>query len=254
MEYAACIISRVLLACVRVFLGAFASRARVLSRRGKYNDGERAELRAYVRTSRELALETGDKEGVSTAAIMIALSGSLTPVHRCTEPHVASAVHRCSGCTSRRVHMHRTALCTASRHACTRARTLRVAGHPPRRAELEKEGNNERVPCTRRSSRNLALLLFFFSSLSLSFPLYLYTNTFYVWLPTRFVPSFSERISVYLWTNSSDERVRNIGRRGDRDFSLTLSNNIILRLCKRNTGYILYRFLYINYNNWYRDS
>lgn len=101
---------------------------------------ERSCERSYVRTSRELALETGDKEGVSTAAIMIALSGSLTPVHRCTEPHVASAVHRCSGCTSRRVHMHRTALCTASRHACTRARTLRVAGHPPRESRAREGG------------------------------------------------------------------------------------------------------------------
>ena len=176
MEYAACIISRVLLACVRVFLGAFASRARVLSRRGKYNDGERAELRAYVRTSRELALETGDKEGVSTAAIMIALSGSLTPVHRCTEPHVASAVHRCSGCTSRRVHMHRTAL--SARHPGTHARVHALYVSPAihhERAELEKEGNNERVPCTRRSSRNLALLLFFFSSLSLSLFLFIRT-------------------------------------------------------------------------------
>lgn len=88
MEYAACIIRRVSLACVCVFLGAFGSRVRVLSRRGKYNDGERAELRAFVRSyvRSRLALETGDKEGVSTAAIMIALSGSLTPVHRCTEP------------------------------------------------------------------------------------------------------------------------------------------------------------------------
>lgn len=248
MEYAACIISRVLLACVRVFLGAFASRARVLSRRGKYNDGERAELRAYVRTSRELALETGDKEGVSTAAIMIALSGSLTPVHRCTEPHVASAVHRCSGCTSRRVHMHRTAL--SARHPGTHARVHALYVSPAihhERAELEKEGNNERVPCNSSFLQEPRPSSFFlFLSLSLSFPLY--TNTFYVWLPTRFVPSFSGRISVYLWTNSSDERVRNIGRRreeGLRDFSLTLSNNIILRLCKRNTGYILYRFLYI---------
>lgn len=174
MEYAACIISRVLLACVRVFLGAFASRARVLSRRGKYNDGERAELRAYVRTSRELALETGDKEGVSTAAIMIALSGSLTPVHRCTEPHVASAVHRCSGCTSRRVHMHRTALCTASRHACTRARTLRVAGHPPRESRAREGGkqwacslHSSFLQEPRPSSFFLFLSLSLFSSLSL---------------------------------------------------------------------------------------
>lgn len=181
MEYAACIISRVLLACVRVFLGAFASRARVLSRRGKYNDGERAELRAYVRTSRELALETGDKEGVSTAAIMIALSGSLTPVHRCTEPHVASAVHRCSGCTSRRVHMHRTAL--SARHPGTHARVHALYVSPAIHRGEESSRRRETMSvflATRRSSRNLALLLFFFSSLSLSFPLYLYTNTFYV--------------------------------------------------------------------------
>lgn len=54
MEYAACIIRRVSLACVCVFLGAFGSRVRVLSRRGKYNDGERASgaasVRSFVRT------------------------------------------------------------------------------------------------------------------------------------------------------------------------------------------------------------
>lgn len=172
MEYAACIISRVLLACVRVFLGAFASRARVLSRRGKYNDGERAELRAYVRTSRELALETGDKEGVSTAAIMIALSGSLTPVHRCTEPHVASAVHRCSGCTSRRVHMHRTAL--SARHPGTHARVHALYVSPAIHRGEQSSRRRETM------SVFLALVVppgtspFFFFSFPLSLSLFLF--------------------------------------------------------------------------------
>lgn len=141
---------------------------------------ERSCERSYVRTSRELALETGDKEGVSTAAIMIALSGSLTPVHRCTEPHVASAVHRCSGCTSRRVHMHRTAL--SARHPGTHARVHALYVSPAihhERAELEKEGNNERVPCNSSFLQEPRPSSFFlFLSLSLSFPLY--TNTFYV--------------------------------------------------------------------------
>lgn len=40
---------------------------------------EAASVRSFVRSA---ALETGDKEGVSTAAIMIALSASPTPLHR----------------------------------------------------------------------------------------------------------------------------------------------------------------------------
>ena len=167
---------------------------------------ERSCERTYVRTSRELALETGDKEGVSTAAIMIALSGSLTPVHRCTEPHVASAVHRCSGCTSRRVHMHRTAL--SARHPGTHARVHALYVSPAIHRGEESSRRRETMSvflATRRSSRNLALLLFFFSSLSLSFPLYLYTNTFYVWLPTRFVRAFSRGRRGYLFIY---ERIR----------------------------------------------
>lgn len=107
-----------------VFLGAFA-RVRVLSRRGKYNDGERTELRAFVRS--RLALETGDKEGVSTAAIMIALSGSLTPVHAAPScsVHVASTIP--CVCT-RYVHMHR----AAARHAGTHARVHALYVSPAR--------------------------------------------------------------------------------------------------------------------------
>lgn len=65
---------------------------------------ERAFVRSFVRPG--LALETGDKEGVSTAAIMIALSASPTPLPRsllrrqctprvctCTERGVLSLLH-----------------------------------------------------------------------------------------------------------------------------------------------------------------
>ena len=101
---------------------------------------ERSFVRSFVRS--RLALETGDKEGVSTAAIMIALSGSLTPVHAAPSRsvHVASTIP--CGCT-RCVHMHR----AAARHAGTHARVhaLNVspvsqpASQPARRDSRRRE-------------------------------------------------------------------------------------------------------------------
>jgi len=52
---------------------------------------ERSFVRSFVRLG--LVLETGDKEGVSTAAIMIALSASPTPLHRSAPLSIAAAMH-----------------------------------------------------------------------------------------------------------------------------------------------------------------
>lgn len=85
----------------------------VLARRGKHNDGERAKLRAFVRSFVRLGLvlETGDKEGVSTAAIMIALSASPTPLRRSLQPP--------RQCTPRvSMHMHRRHMHAKPRRRC----------------------------------------------------------------------------------------------------------------------------------------
>lgn len=82
-------------------------------------------------------METGDKEGVSTAAIMIALSGSLTPVHAAPSRAV---------CTLRRLYAVY-ALCahapepSGARHAGTHARVhaLYVSPDPDPGKEGEEQ-------------------------------------------------------------------------------------------------------------------
>lgn len=92
---------------------SFSALCVVLARRGKHNDGERAKLRAFVRSFVRLGLvlETGDKEGVSTAAIMIALSASPTPLRRSLQPP--------RQCTPRvSMHMHRRHMHAKPRRRC----------------------------------------------------------------------------------------------------------------------------------------
>lgn len=70
---------------------------------------ERSFVRSFVRLG--LVLETGDKEGVSTAAIMIALSASPTPLRRSLQPP--------RQCTPRvSMHMHRRHMHAKPRRRC----------------------------------------------------------------------------------------------------------------------------------------
>lgn len=117
---------------------ALGSLWRCASCRGKHNDGERTKLRAseracvrsFVRPG--LALETGDKEGVSTAAIMIALSASPTPLHRAALS-TATAMH------AARMHMHSERGVVSLPHdnvrSCTHL-TCRLAGRKPQFLKL----------------------------------------------------------------------------------------------------------------------